>query len=91
MAKLAKIQRYPNFSHALRQLADEVDRAGTNKMKKGQLLTGRSILRIIQMHVATREDHGQVYTYEDLMASQIKGEGKEADKDLYHFYDEWVR
>eukprot|EP00959_Pyramimonas_sp_CCMP1952_P214181 4481348-Pyramimonas_sp.AAC.1 len=25
------------------------------------------------------------------MAIQIKGEGKEADRDLYHFYDEWVR
>eukprot|EP00959_Pyramimonas_sp_CCMP1952_P118520 2478126-Pyramimonas_sp.AAC.1 len=51
-------------------------------MKEGQLLTGGSILRIIQIHVSTREDRGQVYTYEDLMAVQIRGEGKEADKDL---------
>eukprot|EP00959_Pyramimonas_sp_CCMP1952_P116733 2439836-Pyramimonas_sp.AAC.2 len=25
------------------------------------------------------------------MAIQIKGEGKEADRALYHFYDEWMR
>eukprot|EP00959_Pyramimonas_sp_CCMP1952_P467092 9491034-Pyramimonas_sp.AAC.1 len=60
-------------------------------MKAGGLLLGRSILRIIQTHVTTREDHGQAYTYEDLMAVQFKGEGKEADRDLYHFYDEWTR
>eukprot|EP00959_Pyramimonas_sp_CCMP1952_P424978 8901422-Pyramimonas_sp.AAC.1 len=60
-------------------------------MKAGGLLSGISILRIIQARVTTREDHGQVYTYEDLMAIQIKGEGKEADRDLYHFYDEWMR
>eukprot|EP00959_Pyramimonas_sp_CCMP1952_P184683 3861579-Pyramimonas_sp.AAC.1 len=60
-------------------------------MKEGGLLPGRSILRIIQTHVTTREDHGQVYTYEDLMAIQIKREGTEADRDLYHFYNEWMR
>eukprot|EP00959_Pyramimonas_sp_CCMP1952_P221406 4628160-Pyramimonas_sp.AAC.1 len=59
-------------------------------MKDGGLLAGRSILPVIQTHATTREDQGQVYTHEDLMAIQIKGEGKQADRDLYHFYDEWT-
>ena len=51
---------------------------------------GRSMLRIIAVHVTTREDHGQVCTYQDLMAVTIKGEGKAADADLCRFYDEWT-
>ena len=46
---------------------------------------------IIAVHVNTREDHGQVYTYQDLVAITIKGDGKAADADLCHFYDEWTR
>eukprot|EP00959_Pyramimonas_sp_CCMP1952_P098200 2052884-Pyramimonas_sp.AAC.1 len=59
IAKLNKVQGDPNSSHALRHLANEVDRADSNQLKKGRLLTGRSILRIYQIHVTTREDHGQ--------------------------------
>eukprot|EP00959_Pyramimonas_sp_CCMP1952_P404295 8471811-Pyramimonas_sp.AAC.1 len=91
IANINNIERDPNASHALRHLANEVDLADSSLMKAGGLLSGRSIRRIIRNHVTTREDHSQVCTYEDLVAIQIKGEGKEADRDLYHFYDEWMR
>eukprot|EP00959_Pyramimonas_sp_CCMP1952_P074359 1553809-Pyramimonas_sp.AAC.1 len=91
IADINNIQRGQNASHALRHLANEVDLTDSAMMKAGGLHSVRSILRIIQTHVTTREDRGQVCTYEDLMAIQIKGEGKEADRDLYHFYGEWMR
>eukprot|EP00959_Pyramimonas_sp_CCMP1952_P054893 1147389-Pyramimonas_sp.AAC.1 len=59
IANINKIQRGQNSSHTLRYLASEVDLADSAIMKAGGLLSGRSILRIIQTHVTTREDHGQ--------------------------------
>eukprot|EP00959_Pyramimonas_sp_CCMP1952_P368427 7717401-Pyramimonas_sp.AAC.1 len=77
IAKFNKIQGDPGASHALRHLANEVDRADFERLKAGGLLSGRSMFRIIQTHATTREEHGQVYNYEDLMAIQIRGEGKD--------------
>ena len=46
---------------------------------------------MIVEHVATREDHEQVYTYRDLLSVKIKGTGEAANRDLFPFYDEWMR
>ena len=78
-------------SPQLRHLANEVGRRDAAALKKDEMLTGRSISRIIAVHVTTREDPGQVYTYQDSMAITILGEGKAADADLCRFYDEWAQ
>ena len=91
MGKASRISKDAKASLQLRHLANEVDRCDAAALKKDKILKGRSILRIIAVHVTTREDHGQVYTYKDPMAITIKGEGKAADADLYHLYDEWTR
>ena len=91
MDKVNRITKDGKAFPRLRHLANEVDRCDAAALKKNNILRGRSILRIIAVHVTTREDHGQAYTYPGLMAITTKGEGKAADDDLRHFYDEWTR
>ena len=83
-----RIAKDSTSSTQLRHLANEIDRCDAAALEKERMLKGISILRVIAVHVTTREDHGQVCSYQDLMAITIRGEGKNADADLCHFYDE---
>ena len=93
MKKLNRISSSKSPNPHMRHLACEVEREDTERQSRVPcvLLTGREILRLIDIHMSDRADHGQVYTYADLMKVQIKGHGKQADEDLFHFYDEWLK
>merc|ERR1712113_124231 len=78
MKKINALAKSKKASPQEKHLACEVDRADTARMKKKGMLRGREIVRIIAVHVTTREDHGQVFTYQDLMKVSIKGTGKQA-------------
>ena len=93
MKKLNRITNSKNPNPHIRHLSCEIDREDTDRQKRtpARLLTGREILRLIDIHMSDRADHGQVYTYADLMNVKIRGTGKQADEDLFHFYDEWLK
>ena len=86
MSKVNRAAKDPKYTSALRHLARQIDRRNTAALKKGAMLKGRSILRIIAVRVTTREHRGPACTCQDLMAIEIRGEGKNADADSFHFY-----
>ena len=83
--QMNEIRKNPKAKAQDKHLACEVQRADMRRVRHDCLLTGREILRMIVAHVATREDHEQVYTYKDLLAVKVKGVGEAANRDLFPF------